>query len=523
MITLEETRNILGNMKELLSEYDYMYDGWALEKIIDEWANQKAELIEAFKKHPKYVEGEFLIAFDQNYERDIDKDEAERFYHYILNVASKYISTLPAEIQEQRITEGTTAVLPAKLCDWLLYNFLGDMSGRIISEDAAKRLEAVLPQIHPHAGQKTSRVVNKIMKYLNYDKDPDYNKNFAKFADALSPMSIKRHTILSINPLDYLTMSFGNSWASCHTIDKINKRKMPNSYEGQYSSGTISYMLDTSSMVFYTVDSKYDGSEYWTQPKINRQMFHWGAEKLVQGRLYPQDNDGNDDAYAPYRQIVQSIMSTIFDFPNLWKLFKGAEAASKYIISQGTHYRDYECYSNCTLSRLNDSDNDDIFTVGAEPICIECGNRHSCEENINCCEDEYRVCEKCGARIYHEDDEYWVGDYCYCQDCVTYCEECGEYELNDNVTFVGSVDKYVCDWCLEHYYTRCDYCGEYIQNDDAIWVESTEEYVCCDCIKEHFTECDYCGEYIPDRDIKYIDDTPYCESCYERMEESEED
>ena len=164
-----------------------------------------------------------------------------------------------------------------------------------------------------------------------------------------------------MNPLDYLTMSFGNSWASCHTIDKTNKRRMPNSYEGMYSSGTVSYMLDKPSMVFYTVDAAYEGKDFWHEPKINRQMFHWAEDKLVQGRLYPQDNDGNGGAYTPYREIVQKIMSEIFEFPNLWTVSKGTDAASKYVVSEGTHYRDYESYSNCTLSRPKGSENEEYF------------------------------------------------------------------------------------------------------------------------------------------------------------------
>ena len=62
IITENEHNIILNNMKSLLEEYDYEYTTAALNTIIDKWANQKQELIAAFKRHPNYHESEFCIA-----------------------------------------------------------------------------------------------------------------------------------------------------------------------------------------------------------------------------------------------------------------------------------------------------------------------------------------------------------------------------------------------------------------------------------------------------------------------------
>jgi hypothetical protein len=347
-------------------------------------------------------------------------------------------------------------------------------------------LNEIIPQIHPHAGQKTSRVINKICTYLNYDKHPDYNKEYAKFADSLSPLTITRHTVLSINPLDYLTMSFGNSWASCHTIDKNNKRNMPNDYEGAYSSGTISYMLDGTSMVFYTIDKNYDGNDYWTQPKINRQMFHYGEDKLIQGRLYPQDCDDDDLAYVPYRQIVQSIMSIIFDIPNLWTLKKGSSAAGKYINSYGTHYRDYHSYENCSLSTLKGSENTNFIDVGATPICIDCGEYHDNSSNINCCALKV-VCAKCGKKV-HEDYVYEINGKYYCADCCDICGDCGHAEVKgeNKFVYIEKYDRWVCKSCFDFRYFKCAHCGKYHRNYDRIECKEAGGDVCSDCYREHY-------------------------------------
>lgn len=513
IISEVERKHLLDNMKTLLEEYEYRYSESALNDIIDEWATQKKELIEAFKKHPNYT-GNFMIIYDYNYERVVDEKASFVFGEYITALAEAYKNDIPEEMKERRIEDR---------CAWLpdiLFKFFQDLekyAARTVSEEVANLINSVAPAARIHTGEKMSRAVNKICKYLGYDKHPNYNREFAKYADSLSPMVIKRHTVLSINPLDYLTMSFGNSWASCHTIDKHNRRSMPNSYEGQYSSGTMSYMLDGSSMVFYTVDASYDGAEYWDQPKINRQMFHYGEDKLVQSRLYPQDNDyGSDSIYEQYRAIVQNIISICFGVPNLWRLRKGTTAAKEYIDTEGTHYPDYQYVDKCTLSILQGSNNENCFTVGASPICIECGCTHDVEENINCCHESGCCCDACGDHI-PDGDQIWIGDYVYCDDCVEYCQYCEEYHRGDSTYIRGYGD--VCDDCLSEHFVLCEDCDEYVFVDDAYWIEDCDKWVCRDCI-DNYTQCDDCCDYYSNEDIHKVGDKCLCSNCYE--DESQE-
>lgn len=486
IINESERSYLLSSMEELLIEYNYNYTKEALHSIIDEWAIQKKTLIEAFKRHPNYVEGKFMIAFTSDYERALNPQGARNFSSYLRSSDGpifEMLSSLPEEVNKKRIDDNCRW-LPNDL--WYFFERLDRYVCHTLNEETATEINNMLPNIKARERQKMSRVINKIMVYLGYDKHPDYNREFAKFADSLNPLTIKRHTVISINPLDYLTMSFGNSWASCHTIDKENKRRMPNNYSGCYSSGTISYMLDPSSMVLYTSDSTYDGTDYWQQPKINRQMFHWGENKLVQGRLYPQDNDGSADAYTPYRNIVQEVLSTCFEFTNLWTLTKGTSAAREYIDSYGTHYRDYESFSNCTLSRIKDDTNENHFVVGASPICVECGCHHKVEENINCCQADTYRCEGCGCRI-DEDDAIYVNDEIYCRNCVSYCDHCGEYHRGDS-TYLDRYDRDVCEWCLREYYVMCYDCEEYVLSDNAIYDEESGEWYCNDCYAERKEE-----------------------------------
>ena len=517
-ITENEREYLFEEITKLLNKYDYRWSDSAIYKIIDTWADEKGELITAFKRHPNYIDGKFMIAFDCDYDRVVNRDVSDQFGRYLCEVCAMSMrETLPEEIDRQRIEEHCSC-LPSSLWNFLYY--LERCAERIVSEETANELNEMVPAIRPRAGEKTSRCINRLCTYLGYNKHPEYNREFAKYADSLSPMTIKRHTILSINPMDYLTMSFGNSWASCHTIDKENRRCMPNSYHGQCSSGTISYMLDGSSMVFYIVDASYDGNEYYTQPKINRQMFHWGEEKLVQGRLYPQSNDGCNNIYTPYRNIVQEIMAKIFDFPNLWTLKRGTDLMEMYIDSCGTHYRDYYNFESCTMSRIQGSTNEKMFTVGHAPICIDCGKEHDTEDNINCCVSKF-TCYNCGVVIDDEDDVIWIDGECYCRDCCHYCNYCDEYHRGDSY-YVHGVGQ-VCEDCIDHYY-YCDECHEYYRADEIHYVDSADRYVCDDCLEECYFQCDECEQYY--RNTYYNegnDGRDLCDRCYEAEQEEEDD
>lgn len=175
----------------------------------------------------------------------------------------------------------------------------GFLSNERISEDGAKYFNAHY-DISAQAGQKTSTIVRKVAKIIGLDKihipktiewtddngelhsrqkDIGWNYQFTRFCDAIKPCSVKRYTIISVNFMDYLFMSLGHKWSSCHTVDCTNVRGQADSehhYHGMYSSGTISYALDDCTVEMYLVDSKYEGEHFELQERIKRCNFHVG-------------------------------------------------------------------------------------------------------------------------------------------------------------------------------------------------------------------------------------------------------
>lgn len=532
IITATERKAIFDNMVKLLDEYDYDFTDAALYKIIDTWAEQKADLIQLFKKHHNYIDGKFMVAFNSDWSREIDRDGARNFARWIRNNLDTIKANLPEYVRELVTKEAEAQGYSAERYSshWpfgfnadFIYTDYRKFACQFIDENTEAMFNKIDPSLRFKSGQKMSRAINKICKWLGIDKLPNYNKEFAKYADSVNPLKVVRHTIISINPIDYLTMSFGNSWASCHTIDKENRRDMPNSYEGQYSSGTISYMLDKVSMVFYTVSADYDGNEYFFEPKINRNMFHYGEDKLIQGRVYPQDNDNSGSIYKDIREIVQKVMADCLGIPNLWETKKGPDEIRPYVWTAGTNYPDYDYYDNCRVSFPKEKELNAVrITIGHKPICINCGYEHNISENIDHCHAG-RICEDCGCVITDPDDVYWVGDYCYCRECVAWCECCQEYVRDNDATWVEDEDRYVCDDCLARYYERCDHCGEWFNRDDMTELENGN-WVCEDCREDYYYLCCKCDEWFHEDDIHFDDDgIAYCDDCWEEMEEDEEE
>lgn len=448
----EEMRTeLLEEMKELLLKYHYHPTDEALNKIIDEWCENKGDLIRLFEKHPNY-NGKFQIAFDHDYDRVIDFQEIDNFrswlssnevkkifkkeiqlgvYSYdelcricsrlntFINMFYDYSSCKIHNINGKTLQEYDTELrhfrkfksryeyndkividdYSNKTYDAELYNniykvnnvcdILGSFNlSQFVNEKVEDYFKRRIPDAKIKEGQKMSRAIGKILRMYGVNQLEEYNARFAKFSDAINPLRVKRHTVISIHPIDYLTMSFGNSWSSCHTIDKLNDRGIDGEHQwgGQSSSGTMSYMLDGTSCIFYTVDRKYKGNHLELEDKINRCMFHYYDNQLVQGRVYPQSNDsGANDLYKNIREICQKVFADILEVPNYWTNRSGYSACCEVIESYGTHYRDYENFSNCNVSTLKDNKYYHTnIEVGHNPICPCCGKQHTRTRNIEC-------------------------------------------------------------------------------------------------------------------------------------------
>ena len=538
----EVSTNIMKDIKdEFIRELDnrgYSYSCSAIDIIFTEWYNQKQGLLSLLSKHPNWNPERLMIHFEADYSRRLDTTTTKGFIYWIdNNFDSVVLDAESAQVWHKcydfMLSYCSTETYLPEINDKTFGKY--DEYGRYVSYtvNPLDELNTLLPELHARTGQKNTKIVGKICSHFGIDKIKkygtaidhetgevkenvlidSYDRQFAKFCDALSPIKVTRHTCISLNPVDYLLMSNGNSWRSCHYIGDDA------SDSGCYSSGTISYMLDQHSIIFYTVDADFNGVCIESAPKISRQVFGYNDFQLLQSRLYPQNNDiGARDTYTDIRNIMQKVVADCLAAPNRWIKKRVQNVVHGY---GATCYPDWDCQSNlCSTSILRGKENDDLepIELGATPICIECGYTHNCEESINCCNNHKYICEYCGNEI-DEDEVCWIGDHPYCNDCVTYCECCGEYELNDEATWIESEDRYVCRDCLDRYYLYCDDCGEYYDRDRMNYLENLDKCVCNDCF-EDYTQCNECNRWFYHTEIN---EDCLCEDCAAKMKEEEEE
>lgn len=482
----------MASIEEKITEVFRKYDKYpshdGVMKNLDCWMENKKDLVDLLSKHPNWNQEELAIIWEVSERREIDPREVRQYQDEIVKLF------VGSDADATAFLHGINEVCYA------MQQYLPD-------SDTVKQIREYVG-VKCDVGQKSSRVINKICRQYGVDKHPQFNASFAKLADALNPLEIKKKAVLSVHPCDYLEMSNkDNSWNSCHCLE-----------DGCYQAGTLSYMNDSVSMIFYTVDEGVD-SEYYKAKKRTREVFCYGNGILLQSRLYPKTHD--KDINMGYRNLVQRIIASCLELPNLWTLKREQEEVMKHCktFSGSLHYEDYiytEYKANVSLLKeIADEDREKII-IGHTAYCIDCGSILEEENNVLCegCDGEGFTCYECNEYFEDADDAYTIDGETYCRECVSICDDCDNAVLEELTKAIDANGNeiYVCGRCLDDYYYYCDGCDRYIHCDYSEEVIGGVRY-CKDCIEDDFCECEECGEYVKRDETEEISGGYYCQTC----------
>jgi hypothetical protein len=491
---------ICQQIKDILNENDHYFKSAVIEKIVDNWYSEKLTLIEILRKHPNWNEDQMAVVLTTESSRIMD-----------INSARFALNKIDCEFHNQFSQYMNSSI-------YTLISTIISEEKTFISENIVALAKGYIPAAKE--GMKASRLIGKLFEYDIAQKSEGkseekiqefraaYNREFATLANALNPLTVHTYSILSVHPCDYLTMSNGNSWVSCHNI-----------YDGCYMAGTLSYMGDPSSMIFYTLDSDFSGTEFFTGKKLTRQVYAYQNNLLLQSRLYPDYY--NDAQTQTNRAIVQSIIAESLGEPDYWNTEKCDHGGLDYIwtTEDSNHYADY-IYSEykSTISKLKDKQYKDII-IGSLAICIQCGKTHSNQETLTCdyCDDgKSTYCEDCGERI-NEGDICYVNGRSYCEHCVSYCEHCQEY-VRDDIRRVRNYGD-VCVDCLHDSgsFFKCDYCDEWYKENRMSSYETIDNETICENCLDHYVTCENCGELVEDRNAIKTHKGMYCKDCHDEI------
>lgn len=210
---------------------------------------------------------------------------------------------------------------------------------------------------------------------------------------------VKGNIAISIDPVDYLLMSVNKSgWNSCYrlTNSSFGSREF-----GQYSSGTLCYLCDSSTMIAYRhgenmVEYKIGSSKFKEYSKNWRQVIYvdtatWG---FACSRQYPF-TDGT--LTRNVREFLEDTLSNYLSVPNSWRFkeITNEDKLRKMIIKKPNtnkkclSYNDILCnnrgffVSNPTLSKISNT----RFFVDSDPVCPICGVNHLDSASTPVCRD----------------------------------------------------------------------------------------------------------------------------------------
>ena len=387
-----------NEMKTLLRKYGYHPTDYGIGQILNTWRERKANLIRLLEGTPGY-NGNYQVVFPVSFPREI---ESHAVYDFFNNMRQYAYSQLAESEMSYSEWDGSSRncffgflfrdvekVRKFNLIDYFINYWTPK---RELSVDDAQCINEWLPEMKAHSGQKASRVIMKYCKMVGYDKTEDFNCRYAVLSDAITPGRIKQLGVISVNPVDYYTSAFGNSWTTCATIDKEDVHGYDLGFHGTSSGGCGSYMEDGVTFLFYTIDRDYKGNTPELEKKIYRNLFHYDGNRLVQGRVYPKDKDGATDLYKEFRETVMEKL-----FPGVeWTTEFGTDACIRATLTCGHHYPDYECFSDCNVSTPVEREDEDFpeIIIGSSYHCPCCGRLHNrkacieCEKCYNNNEDE---------------------------------------------------------------------------------------------------------------------------------------
>ena len=345
-----------------------------------------------------------------------------------------------------------------------------------IDEDLTFKLEENKKTLQFQKGMKPIRALSR---FLTYCKDVDgvnrVMEVFEQFRIAHSMIFndkiIKGNMVVSIHPLDFMTMSDNNSnWGSCMSWKD----------RGCYHVGTIEMLnsnnvlccyIENSDPYYFSKNKEDQDEDYRWYNKKWRQLVYFTKDIIVSGKPYPYAND----------EITKALIQIIRDLArkNLhWTYSFGPEEYKdmQYINSSFSmnRARNYIQYGNMTKHNIlfdtkgmyNDMLNDSYTNYW----CV----RNKVKHNKIISYSGKAPCLCCGGQIIYESFD--------------------DYDYNDRY---GNCGSSVCDDCLQK--LKCNFCDNMdpAKKHYKVFLEDgTEALLCEDCIKDYIRKCPDCGKTI---------------------------
>ena len=527
-------------------EIDGAYDVRGTSVNVATWFESKRKQMELLRQHPYWCEEAKAIIFTFNESRVCNFADAKRKLFDI----REYIYRRKDYVDEPRgdailaaieSSFRTLTAQPDACVQTITQTFIDHFNYHYHHEEVPKQIKRMLT-----VGTKITRFVRKCLeqfeehngeiiditkledKHEPGDRTFDsVEKRFAKFADSLSELATVKTGFASLNFLDFMTMSNGNSWSSCHYINShglFHRTDTTSTYHGAYKQGCLSYALDEPSFIFYTLPADVKADSYYRQKKINRMCCQYENGALVTGKCYP-----NNEAslIAKYREMLCSIISVLEKSTGEWEVSTSVTRIydHTYTPDGAGHYPDYQMerqLPSISLCKKIMPAAKGKMIIGHRAYCLYCGTDlgGSARDWLQCSRHRRKmICSKCGKKLTDDMTYHVVGDNICCGDCVFYCAVHERYENTSELygtILMADGEKQVCRAGMEQL-VKCENCGVYGLKSNML--RTTSGYSCKKHVRR-YKKCQWCGVYVPNKDA-HVDDhgSAYCAECNKMFED----
>lgn len=329
---------------------------------------------------------------------------------------------------------------------------------------------------------KPIKVITKLMDFTaEYRKESYYThvseKNLEKFRVIHSIWKtdhiLQGNLVLSIHPLDYITMSDNASnWQSCMNWQKEGCFRL-GTVEMMNSNNVICVYLESTSVPF--VFDKKNGLK-WNNKKW-RELFYVTKDIILGGEQYPYTNNLiSADVLSTLRQLARDNMHWGYEFgPELYKdmnnintlytidkikdwIADGSAIKNNIIFDTYAMYNDLMHKNNHYYCVRNKVKKNKVISVSGKQVCACCGK-----------EDFHK---QWGYDYYDDDDSRDSNPAeVVCGECLTdhSCDICSAFAgTSITVRSVNGKDIMACKKCIDRNTVPCACCGELVYVGGAV-------------------------------------------------------
>lgn len=304
---------------------------------------------------------------------------------------------------------------------------------------------------------------------------------------------IEGYLCLSIHPLDFLSLSENNcNWRSCHALD------------GDYRSGNLSYMVDTSTIICYLRSTEKENITRFPFKWYNKKwrvllFFSDDFQMLFAGKQYPFTNNKILDFIKDKLIKKSNIIHTRW---TSWDNFYITEyykddiknylddryipiktrliGMSDLIIQNDFSLNFNDLLDSHTYIPMYSFNKDNLahykhtrFYIGKQVKCLKCGiSVLTRSDQMQCplCDQVYGI-----PYTYEEDDANIMGYCCNCNRPIDIDESFGLNSENNEM---------ICKDCLDNYFVICNRCGLYCLQNELVYNEELDDFICLTCNEE---------------------------------------